>query len=173
MEKDRLCVRFKLGDQSFGLPLAELREIVHARAIAGVPLAPAAVRGLLSMRGRVITLLDPAALLGLPLPPARRPTDQLGLLLAAPWEHVGLYVHAPAEILRARGAAVVAGARSAAATASAGDDAATEPGSRGLARELAPVNGGLIQILSARDLLARCDASVLDLFRRRAPREVA
>ena len=115
MEKDRLCVRFKLGDQSFGLPLSEVREIVHARAIAGVPLAPAAVRGLLSMRGRVITLLDPAALLGLPLPPARRPTDQLGLLLAAPWEHVGLYVHAPAEILRARGAAVASATRAAAA----------------------------------------------------------
>ena len=172
MEKDRLCVRFKLGDQSFGLPLAEVREIVHARAIAAVPLAPAAVRGLLSMRGRVITLLDPAALLGLPLPAARRPTDQLGLLLAAPWEHVGLYVHAPAEILRAR-AAIAPGARAAAATAAGDDGAAQEPGARGLVRELAPVNGALIQILSARDLLARCDASVLDLFRRRAPREVA
>ncbi len=173
MEKDRLCVRFRLGDQSFGLPVGEVREITHASTVAGVPLAPAAVRGLLSLRGRVITLLDPSALLGPPLPPARRPADRLCLLLAAPWEHVGLYVHAPVEILRGRGAAIRPGVAAAVATAAGDAVEMGAPGVRGIVRELAHASGSLIQMISARDLLARCDASVVDLFRRGAPREVA
>ena len=35
-----------------------------------------------------------------------------------------------------------------------------------MVRELAPVGDSLVQMLSARDLMARCDAFILDLFRR-------
>ncbi len=92
------CVRFQLGGRTFGIPLAQIGEIAFVGRISRVPLAPPAIRGVTNWRGRVITLIDVATLTGRALPPARREEEKLALILGAPYEHLGLYVHAPVEI---------------------------------------------------------------------------
>ncbi len=49
---------FYLGDRRFGLPILSVREIIRSCEITPVPLAPRHVRGLLNLRGQIVTILD-------------------------------------------------------------------------------------------------------------------
>jgi len=49
---------FALGALEFGLALARVREIVALPPITPLPLAPAYVRGVMNLRGRVIPVVD-------------------------------------------------------------------------------------------------------------------
>jgi purine-binding chemotaxis protein CheW len=57
-------VTFALGDQLFGLPIQDVNEVFSAMQITRVPLAPPAIRGLLNLRGRVVTAICLRTLLG-------------------------------------------------------------------------------------------------------------
>lgn len=59
-------VTARLGTHWFALPIADVWEVFPLRRVAPVPLAPASVRGLMNLRGRIVTVLDTAALLDLP-----------------------------------------------------------------------------------------------------------
>jgi purine-binding chemotaxis protein CheW len=50
-------VTFKLGEQLFGLPIQRVHEVFAANQITRVPMAPAAMSGLLNLRGRVVTAI--------------------------------------------------------------------------------------------------------------------
>jgi purine-binding chemotaxis protein CheW len=54
---------FELHDQQYALPVSSLREILKPPPVTEVPGAPAAVLGIISVRGRVTTLLDARRLL--------------------------------------------------------------------------------------------------------------
>ena len=179
------CVSFRLGRDGFGLPLEQVREIVAAGAITQVPLAPAVIRGLSNLRGRVITLIDAATVFNRPLPPARAAEDRLALLLGPPWEHLGVYVHAPVEIGQAAmertprtsmmgtsmtmAAAGGASDRAPDRAPGGGTDSPREPEDPDdvPAVGLATVAGGFIHMVSARELVAFCEAKVLERFRKR------
>lgn len=163
------CVKFRLGRQGFGLPLAEVREIAAAGRITPVPLAPPAIKGLANLRGRVITLIDVSNVFRRPLPPARFVEDRLVLILSSPWQHLGVYVHAPVEIGRTAaedgqvdGQAHMTMAAGGAAGATA-QDAADSP-----ALSLTTVSGDFVHMISASDLVAFCEAKVLEGFRRKS-----
>ncbi len=55
-----------IGEQIFGLPILKVRDVFNVSDLTPVPLAPASVAGLFNLRGRVVTLLDMRAILGLP-----------------------------------------------------------------------------------------------------------
>jgi purine-binding chemotaxis protein CheW len=55
-----------IGDQIFGLPILKVRDVFIVSGLTPVPLAPPSVAGLFNLRGRVMTLLDMRAILGLP-----------------------------------------------------------------------------------------------------------
>ena len=59
-------VTLHIGEQIFGLPISQVHEVFGAQHITPVPLAPAAVVGLLNLRGRVVTALCLRTVLGLP-----------------------------------------------------------------------------------------------------------
>ncbi len=59
-------VTFWIGEQLFGLPIRQINEVFAANQITTVPLAPVAVRGLLNLRGRVVTALCLRAVLSMP-----------------------------------------------------------------------------------------------------------
>ena len=59
-------VTLHVGEQIFGLPISQVHEVFGAQHITPVPLAPAAVVGLLNLRGRVVTALCLRTVLGLP-----------------------------------------------------------------------------------------------------------
>jgi chemotaxis signal transduction protein len=49
---------------SLALPVSQVREVVRARTVTRVPGAPPAMRGLVNVRGMVVTVLDLAVCLG-------------------------------------------------------------------------------------------------------------
>ena len=55
-----------------GLPILDVQDIVVPDRLARVPRAPAAVAGLMNLRGRIVTAIDLRTLLGLPPAPAGR-----------------------------------------------------------------------------------------------------
>lgn len=54
-----------VAGQSWGIPIAAVREVLGPQGITPVPLAPPAVAGSLNLRGRIVTVLDLRVALGL------------------------------------------------------------------------------------------------------------
>jgi purine-binding chemotaxis protein CheW len=54
-----------LGDDPYAIPVERVREIVRLRPITPIPRAPAAVRGVLSLRGEIVQVIDLRRRLGL------------------------------------------------------------------------------------------------------------
>lgn len=55
-----------IGADRYGIELTDVREVVPAPRLTPVPGAPAAVLGVVNLRGEVVPVLDTARLLGLP-----------------------------------------------------------------------------------------------------------
>jgi purine-binding chemotaxis protein CheW len=58
-------VTLMLGEQMFGLPIDRVHDVFVASQIAGVPLAPREIVGLLNLRGKVVTAVSLRARLGM------------------------------------------------------------------------------------------------------------
>ena len=54
-----------VGDQTFGLPVLRVRDVIASPRINHVPLAPREVAGSLNLRGRIVTAIDMRIRLGL------------------------------------------------------------------------------------------------------------
>lgn len=74
---------FEVGGQRYGLPAAEVQEIVRAVTITRLPKAPPIVEGVVDVRGTLAPVLDLRARFGLPPKPAE-PGDSLILARAGP-----------------------------------------------------------------------------------------
>ena len=57
---------FFLGDELYGLDVMTVQEIVRPQMMTPVPLAHSAVRGLINLRGQIVTALDLRRRLDLP-----------------------------------------------------------------------------------------------------------
>jgi len=61
----QICT-FKLGDTLFGVDVTNVQEVIRYQEMTSVPLAPAIIRGLINLRGQIVTAIDMRACLGLP-----------------------------------------------------------------------------------------------------------
>ena len=61
----RQYVTFWLRDQEFAIPILQCREILRAGSITRIPEAPAQVRGVVNLRGRIVPAVDVRICLGL------------------------------------------------------------------------------------------------------------
>ena len=57
-EKEMQLVGFRVGRETYGVPIAMVREIVRPLEITPVPDAPAHVEGVVNLRGRIIPVID-------------------------------------------------------------------------------------------------------------------
>jgi purine-binding chemotaxis protein CheW len=57
---------FELDAQRFGLPMADVREVVRVAAFVPLPKAPQVIEGVLNFRGSAVPVLDIRARFGLP-----------------------------------------------------------------------------------------------------------
>ena len=73
MADERQYCTFYLRDLHFGLDVLKVQEIISYQEMTRVPLAPPVVRGLINLRGQIVTALDLRRRLGFP----DRPADQL------------------------------------------------------------------------------------------------
>jgi purine-binding chemotaxis protein CheW len=59
-------ITFKLGDESFALNVAQVREVLEIAQITKVPTAPPYMRGVVNVRGKAIPVVDLRLKFGLP-----------------------------------------------------------------------------------------------------------
>ncbi len=84
------------GGQLFGVPITTIREVVPAVSATPLPGAAAYVRGLINLRGQVITVIELAALQGLAYQGSR--SDESIVLVEAGERLVGLVVSGAVKI---------------------------------------------------------------------------
>ena len=57
-------ITFKIGDEIFTVDIKNVREVVNVKDIIKVPKAPHYVEGVMNLRGKIITLVNSASILG-------------------------------------------------------------------------------------------------------------
>ena len=71
-QKEQLCTFF-LDGHFFGLPVLQVQEVIRYQEMTTVPLVPQVIRGLINLRGQIVTAIDLRRRLGM----AERPEGQL------------------------------------------------------------------------------------------------
>jgi len=71
-QNEQFCTFF-LDRHFFGVPVQQVQEVIRYQEMTGVPLVPQVVRGLINLRGQIVTAIDLRRRLGMP----ERPADQL------------------------------------------------------------------------------------------------
>jgi purine-binding chemotaxis protein CheW len=81
--RTREVLVFEVEGQRYGLPTADVRELVRAVAITPLPNAPGVIEGVVNVRGRVLPVLDVRARFRLPARPLD-PSDHFIVAAAGP-----------------------------------------------------------------------------------------
>jgi purine-binding chemotaxis protein CheW len=58
MEKDHQVVGFRIGNETYGVRIGSVREIVRVPEITIVPNAPDIIEGVINLRGKIIPVMD-------------------------------------------------------------------------------------------------------------------
>lgn len=66
-------VTFILDDALYGIEVSQVREVLRGQETTNVPMSPDAVKGLVNLRGQVVTLVDLRKQLKLPPRPEEEP----------------------------------------------------------------------------------------------------
>jgi purine-binding chemotaxis protein CheW len=98
MEKDLQVVGFRIGNETFGVLIASVREIVRVPEITAVPSAPETVEGVINLRGKIIPVMDLRKRFG----HTDVQPDKKNRILVVELESklVGLIVNAASEVLK-------------------------------------------------------------------------
>lgn len=67
MSDGRRFATFRLDSMLFGVEVREVQEVIRYQEMTPVPLAPAMIRGLINLRGQIVTAIDLRQRLELPL----------------------------------------------------------------------------------------------------------
>jgi purine-binding chemotaxis protein CheW len=98
MEKDLQLVGFRIGRETFGLPISIVREIVRVPEITSVPNAPEYIEGVINLRGRIIPIVDLRKRFG----DKQAALDKKSRIIVVDLESrgIGLLVNSASEVLR-------------------------------------------------------------------------
>lgn len=143
MSGEQALVVFQLGEEEYALDVERVREVVKVDRITRVPGAPAYVRGIINLRGRVVPVIDLRERLGLNAAPSERPRIMVvedGAAL------VGMLVDRASEVLRLRPGQV-----------QPPDEILQEGDSSRFVEAVANLEGRLVVVLRPGELLARED----------------
>jgi purine-binding chemotaxis protein CheW len=86
-----------IGGQLFGLPISRVQDVFMPERLTRVPLASGEIAGVLNLRGRIVTVVDMRARLGLPNDDGKAPMA-VGVDLRG--ESYGLLIDEIGEVLR-------------------------------------------------------------------------
>ncbi len=90
-------VTYRLGDETYGINVMQVQEVLRYTEIAPVPGAPEYVIGIINLRGNVVTVIDTRARFGLPEGDI---TDNTRIVIIEADEHVvGIMVDSVAEVV--------------------------------------------------------------------------
>jgi purine-binding chemotaxis protein CheW len=98
MEKELQVVGFRVGNETFGVRIGSVREIVRVPEITSVPSAPHSIEGVINLRGKIIPVMDLRKRLG----QTTVHSDKKNRILVVELENklVGLIVNAASEVLK-------------------------------------------------------------------------
>lgn len=88
---------FMLGETLFGVDVSAVQEVLRPQAMTLVPLAPPVVRGLINLRGQIITAIDLRERLG--FPPAVTTVPGMNLVVRLPDEILSFLVDDVGEVM--------------------------------------------------------------------------
>jgi chemotaxis signal transduction protein len=92
-----LCLLFRSGGERFAIRAADVQKVTPPGQRSQLPRLPVELLGITQHRGRVVTVVDAAAVLGAPGARTVAESNRL-LLLERPVRHLGLMVDAVDEI---------------------------------------------------------------------------
>jgi purine-binding chemotaxis protein CheW len=98
MEKDLQVVGFRIGNETYGVRIASVREIVRVPEITAVPSAPDLIEGVINLRGKIIPVMDLRKRFG----QIDIQADKKNRILVVELENklIGLIVNAASEVLK-------------------------------------------------------------------------
>jgi purine-binding chemotaxis protein CheW len=98
MTKDLQLVGFRIGKETFGVPINLVHEIVRLPEITAVPDSPDYIEGVINLRGKIISIVDLRKRFG----ETRIEASRKNRILVAEIERkmVGLIVDAASEVIR-------------------------------------------------------------------------
>jgi purine-binding chemotaxis protein CheW len=99
---NQICT-FLLDGRTFGVPVADVQEVLRPQRPSRVPLAPPGVTGLMNLRGQIVPTIDLRPRLG--LPPRGRDAQPLNLVVRAADGLKALLVDDVGEVIEADAAA--------------------------------------------------------------------
>ena len=98
MEKELQVVGFRIGDETFGVRIGSVREIVRVPEITSVPNAQETIEGVINLRGKIIPVVDLRKRFG----QIEIVTDKKNRILVVELDSklVGLIVNSASEVLK-------------------------------------------------------------------------
>ncbi|MFT4994906.1 MAG: purine-binding chemotaxis protein CheW [Paraglaciecola sp.] len=93
-------VTYRLGEETFGINVMQVQEVLRYTEIAPVPGAPDYVLGIINLRGNVVTVIDTRARFG--LPPADTTDNTRIVIIESDEQVVGILVDSVAEVVYLR-----------------------------------------------------------------------
>jgi purine-binding chemotaxis protein CheW len=98
MEKDLQIVGFRIGNETYGVRIGSVREIVRVPEITAVPSAPDSIEGVINLRGKIIPVMDLRKRFGL----TEITTDKKNRILVVEVDNklLGLIVNSASEVLK-------------------------------------------------------------------------
>ena len=98
MDKELQVVGFRIGRETFGLPISLVREIVRVPEITSVPNAPDYIEGVINLRGRIIPIVDLRKRFGQKT--SERDKKNRIVVVELESRAIGLMVNSASEVLR-------------------------------------------------------------------------
>lgn len=98
IDQDKLTqwVTFTLADETYGLDVMRVQEVLRVSEITPVPGAQDFILGIINLRGNVVTVIDTRSRFGLPV---KEQDDQSRIIIIESQEHViGLLVDSVSEV---------------------------------------------------------------------------
>lgn len=98
MEKDLQIVGFRVGRETYGVPITAVHEIVRVPEITAVPDAPEYMQGVINLRGKIVSIIDLRKRFG---ESVAAPSNKNRVLVAeVNGKLVGLVVDSASEVLK-------------------------------------------------------------------------
>ncbi|NCP64014.1 MAG: chemotaxis protein CheW [Paraglaciecola sp.] len=93
-------VTYKLGEETYGINVMQVQEVLRYTEIAPVPGAPDYVLGIINLRGNVVTVIDTRSRFG--LPPSEISDNSRIVIIESDDQVVGIMVDSVAEVVYLR-----------------------------------------------------------------------
>lgn len=89
---------FQIGAETFGLPIAAVREIIRVPEITAVPNVPDHIQGVINLRGKIVPVIDLPKKFGADT--SERSAKNRVVVVEIDGRPLGLIVHSASEVLR-------------------------------------------------------------------------